>query len=372
MECHVLKYRTSTHVLLVFPRTPLLIFSAAYTLTRNIEMSGSAVADIRDTYGAAFIGLFLSTVLYGVTVTQTWIYYWNYLNRDPRLLNGFVALLFILDTLHTILCVYSIYWYLILNFGNVVNLDINLWALNIQTDLGALIGFFVQLFYARRVYIMSRSTVVPMIIAVLGGIYFALGIVFTVKAFTLQRFSRYGSMVWVTCVGLSSAAVADILIALAMCWYLYHKKTGFSKTDSIIMTLISYSINTGLVTSILASGMLVSFVVLRNTLVWEVFFWLMGKCYMNSFLAILNNRDTLRERSSDDNSSNAFHLWSMRPNKTPYKSTTGPTAVAVTVHRTATADFGRSKYDSDNEPELDKSEGMVISSMQNELPESAV
>src|SRR5216683_4292496 len=69
----------------------------------------------------------------------------------------------------------------------------------------------------------------------------------------------------------------------------------------------------------------------------------------------LNNRDTLRERSSDGNSSNAFHLWSMRPNKTPYKSTTGPTAVAVTVHRTATADFGRSKHDSDNEPELDKS-----------------
>ncbi len=92
MESHVLKYSTSIHVLLVFPRTPLLIFSAAYTLTRNIEMSGSAVADIRDTYGAAFIGLFLSTVcalislpfpipllswrlgtcsLYGVTVTQT-------------------------------------------------------------------------------------------------------------------------------------------------------------------------------------------------------------------------------------------------------------------------------------------------------------
>ena len=51
----------------------------------------------------------------------------------------------------------------------------------------------------------------------------------------------------------------------------------------------------------------------------------------------LNNRDILRERSSDNDSSNAFHLWSIRQSKNPYKSKTGPTAVAVTVHQIATA-----------------------------------
>ena len=32
-----------------------------------------------------------------------------------------------------------------------------------------------------------------------------------------------------TCVGMSSTAVADVLIAVAMCWCLYHKRTGFSR-----------------------------------------------------------------------------------------------------------------------------------------------
>jgi len=325
-------------------------------------MAGSAVADIRDTYGAVFIGLLVSTVLYGVTIIQIWLYCWNYRSRDSTALIAFIAFLFFLDTLHTILCTYSVYWYLILNFGNVANLDIDMWAINIQADVGALTGYLVQLFYARRVYIMSKNVVVSVIIAVLGGIYFGLGFVFTAKAYSLKRFSRYGGLTWVTCVGMSAATLADILIALSMCWYLYRRRTGFVKTDSMIMTMMSYSINSGLLTSILATGMLVSFVALRRTLVWEVFFWLMGKCYVNSFLAMLNNRDTLRERSSEEPSNNVLSMQSFRQSRIPHKGKTGPTAVSVTVHRTATADFSRSKHDYDNEPELDKSEGITMSS----------
>jgi len=329
-------------------------------------MPGSAVADIRETYGAAFIGLLFSTVLYGMTITQTWIYYCHYRNRDPVSLKGFIALLFILDTLHTILCFYSVYWYLVLNFGNVVNLDFNMWAINIQADVNALTGYLVQLFYARRLYIMSKSIIVPVIIGVLGGICFALGFVFTERTFALQQYSRYSSLTWVTCVGMGSTALADILIALAMCWCLYHKRTGFAKTDSIIMTLISYSVNSGLLTSILAIGMLVSFVALPTRLIWEQFFWLMGKCYVNSFLAMLNSRDSLRERSSDNNSV-GLRISSVQQDRTCHISRTGPTPVTVKVHRTTTTDFAESEHDD----ELDKRGGLA-DSVHDGFPESPV
>ena len=70
----------------------------------------------------------------------------------------------------------------------------------------------------------------------------------------------------VVCIGLGSGVLADALIAFSMCWYLYRKRTGFSRhvhfllrlyskfvnfvfrTDSMIMTLMSYSINSGLLT----------------------------------------------------------------------------------------------------------------------------
>ena len=74
--------------------------------------------------------------------------------------------------------------------------------------------------------------------------------------------------VWqpITCIGLGTGTVADALIAFSMCWFLYHKRTGFARrvyfslltpqiwlifvhrTDSMIMTLMSYSINSGLLT----------------------------------------------------------------------------------------------------------------------------
>ncbi|KAH9013730.1 hypothetical protein EDB84DRAFT_1532033 [Lactarius hengduanensis] len=90
-------------------------------------MSGHAVADIRNTYGCTFIGLMISVMLFGITTLQTWIYYWRYGNRDPKALKLFIAVIFLLDALHTSLCIYSIYWYLVLNFGNVEILHHNMW-----------------------------------------------------------------------------------------------------------------------------------------------------------------------------------------------------------------------------------------------------
>ncbi|KAH9969928.1 hypothetical protein BC827DRAFT_1164112 [Russula dissimulans] len=262
-------------------------------------MHASAVADIRSTYGAAFIGLLFSVALYGMTIIQGWIYFLHSC-RDSRTLKVFVAILIGFDTLHTMLCTYGVYWRLVLNFGNVANLDTDMWATNSQSVINMVVGYSVQLFYARRVYLMSNNIIIPSIVAVLGGLCFSMGALFTARAFVLKRYSRYGSLIWVTVVGMSAAAVADILIASSMCWYLHRKRTGFAKTDSTIITLMTYSINTGLLTSVLATLTLIFFIIVPTTsLIWQAIFWTSGKCYVNSLLAMLNSRDYLRERSNN-------------------------------------------------------------------------
>ena len=62
------------------------------------------------------------------------------------------------------------------------------------------------------------------------------------------------------------SVVVDLLIAASMCWYLFRKKTGFARqahpngiyammltfihrTDSVITTLMAYSVNSGLLTT---------------------------------------------------------------------------------------------------------------------------
>ncbi|KAH9028365.1 hypothetical protein EDB85DRAFT_1612514 [Lactarius pseudohatsudake] len=305
-------------------------------------MSGHAVADIRNTYGCTFIGLVISIMLFGITTLQTWIYYWQYGNRDPKALKLFIAVIFLLDALHTSLCIYSIYWYLVLNFGNVEILDHNMWAMNIQVDVNTTVDYMVQLYYARRVYIVGGSIIIPIIIVIFGTACFALAFVFTVRAF----WSNYTSLIPVTCIGLGSGVVADILIAVSMCWFLYHKRTGFARTDSMIMTLMSYSIQSGLLTSVLTSAVLISFATASSSMYWQLFFWPMGKFYANSLLAMLNSRDYVRERSSaDDKLDNAFGLSSIRIEQRSEGDKSRRPAVSVNVHRSTTTDFPQGKRD---------------------------
>ncbi|KAH9020979.1 hypothetical protein EDB84DRAFT_550372 [Lactarius hengduanensis] len=265
-------------------------------------MSGHAVADIRNTYGCSFIGLIISVMLFGITTLQTWLYYWQYGSRDPKALKLFIAVIFLLDALHTSLCIYSIYWYLVLNFGNVGILNHNMWAMIAQINVNGLVDYMVQLYYARRVYIVGGSIIIPIIIVIFGTACFALGFVFTVEATAHGFRSRHKSLIPVTCIGMGLSAAADILIAVSMCWFLYHKRTGFARTDSTIMTLMTYSIQSGLLTSVLTCAMLIS---VRVSLVYfviflcydqfsvapsakysDIFFWPMGNFYANSLLAM--------------------------------------------------------------------------------------
>ncbi|KAI9439323.1 hypothetical protein H4582DRAFT_132091 [Lactarius indigo] len=113
-------------------------------------MLGNAVVDIRNTYGCSFIGMAISIMLFGITILQTWIYYWQYGNRDPKALKLFIAVIFIVDTLHTVLCIYSVYWYLVLNFGNVEILGYNMWAMNFQVDVNVCCYNFCRSFRTYR------------------------------------------------------------------------------------------------------------------------------------------------------------------------------------------------------------------------------
>ncbi|ETW81805.1 hypothetical protein HETIRDRAFT_173483 [Heterobasidion irregulare TC 32-1] len=236
----------------------------------------------------------ISSVIYGITLSQTVTYYRQSGLKDPRFLKIIVFVLWALDTLHLILCIITVYWYLITNFSNPSALTRTVWALN------GVIGLIVECFFARRVWILGKNIYITATIVILSLLHFVFGIVFTVEEFILQEFSRFPSLIWIACAGLGSAAATDIIIAASMCWYLWKSRTGFKGTDSIIATLMAYSINTGLLTSIIATAAVITFAVLPSSFVWLSCFWVLGKCYVNSFLATLNNREALRNRSNPD------------------------------------------------------------------------
>ncbi|KAJ7758487.1 hypothetical protein DFH07DRAFT_449979 [Mycena maculata] len=246
---------------------------------------------LQSTFGSAFIGLVASAVLYGVTILQTYLYYRNY-PEDSKILKWMIAILWyisiqpsspcymnyasVLDTTHLVLCTVSVYSVLVLNFNNPSFLMTTTWSMNVQTDFNGLIGLIVECFYARRVWIVSKNIYLTVIILVLAVIHFGLGIVFTIGSFETKR-AQFSSLVWVTSVGLGSAAAADMLIGISLCYYLSRNRTGFKRTDNLISTLMKYSLTTGFLTGIIACLVVITFAIMPNNFVYVAFFWLLGK-----------------------------------------------------------------------------------------------
>jgi len=248
---------------------------------------------IDEDFGAILIGLVVGSILFGVSTLQTHLYYQKFPN-DSIWIQRFVLFIWFVDAMHVVLCTHTMYHYLVTNFNNPPALTTTVWSLALQTDCNGLIGMLVELFFARRVYKLSGNVILTLIICILSLVHFTLGVYFTVMSLIFQEFSRLPSLIWVTCLGLGSAAVADLLIAGSMVFFLKRARTGIPRTDSIITTLIVYAINTGLATSIVAVICVICFALMPINFIWLSFFWILGKLYANSLLANLNAREALR------------------------------------------------------------------------------
>nr|VWO94701.1 Atg26p [Ganoderma boninense] len=79
---------------------------------------------------------------------------------------------------------------------------------------------------------------------------FGLAIAFTVKAFQTPiwtEFSRYSS--WISVI-LGIAVVVDTILAAVLVVVLHRSRTGFEATNSLLDTLITYTVTTGALTDL--------------------------------------------------------------------------------------------------------------------------
>ncbi|KAF8148139.1 hypothetical protein K438DRAFT_1472977, partial [Mycena galopus ATCC 62051] len=77
--------------------------------------------------GAWLIGLIVSSVLFGVTCLQVYLYFTRHCARDPVFLKTFVALLLALDAFNLALVSHGFYFLTVTNFGDYVVLGAAPW-----------------------------------------------------------------------------------------------------------------------------------------------------------------------------------------------------------------------------------------------------
>ncbi|EMD31607.1 hypothetical protein CERSUDRAFT_88950 [Gelatoporia subvermispora B] len=262
------------------------------------------------TLGAAFLGHFVTAVLFGITSLQTWIYFRQH-HKDPLFLRSLVFFLWILDALHVGLITGGMYSYLITHFGDVIAIAKPSWSIltmiivtvstlriSARFDVNSrpqnISNIIVRGVFSYRLWKLSgRSKLVPIAIGILSLYTAGDAFYFAVRGLSVPSYFLFHQFSWSLYAGFGCEVVTDSIITVSQCLILWRFRTGIESTDSVIYVLVTYSINTCLLTSICAMLCLITFVLLPDMFVYFAFYFILGKLYVNSLLANMNARGSL-------------------------------------------------------------------------------
>ncbi|KAF5361290.1 hypothetical protein D9758_010276 [Tetrapyrgos nigripes] len=241
-------------------------------------------------HGPFLIGTFINILLYGISITQVYLYWNRYQAKDRWFIKAFVTLIFTADTVQTIFVMMYSYISLVKHFDDVEYLaTARTWLFSAEPALAGIIGGMVQAFYAWRVKVLTGSWILVAIILVCSAACFLMGIATAIACNIVKAFVEFQKFQVIVIIWLVSATVADIIITATLVTHLRRHRTGFKNTDSHVDRIIRMSIQTGLLTSVWALVDLLVFL-LDPTGLHLLFNNPLAKLYTNSLLSSLNSR----------------------------------------------------------------------------------
>jgi len=239
-------------------------------------------------FGPLLVGAFLNAILYGVCIVQCFTYYQTY-KKDRKGLRLLVLYLMVMETFNTIINLGLVFEPLVLKFGNPQALIAAPKMLIPDAINTVFISTPVQFLAAWRIYVVSESKVMPLIIAffgscsLIGGSTLSIQVAFFREWAGFHRFDR-AAIVW-----LAGSAAADVIITISLCWTLYRWKTGMKVTDDRVSKIVRLTVQTGLLTTVFTLlDLIIALTVHRGNLAPDL---ALAKLYTNSLLSTLNARD---------------------------------------------------------------------------------
>ncbi|KAJ3503254.1 hypothetical protein NLJ89_g8514 [Agrocybe chaxingu] len=281
-------------------------------------------------HGWMFVGFVLDALLLGIMTTQVHGYYAAYSKKDKAWLQIFVAVLYLALALTVVFFFIYLYRVLIPFFGDADMLLSPHWVLATQPAVTGFVTLSVQLFFSWRVYALTKSKIMGGLVAALaltsGGATVATTCEI-VRGTTVKTFQRLKNSITL---GLAAAVACDIAITTVLVIYLQidplvsqnRHKSGFPRSDMIVKRIIRVTMQTGLVTMIVATGDMILF--LSDSSGKHLMLGgALGGLYATSLMTSLNSRKGWKFGESENTDSGGvgslsvnrdLRVTSMKPN----------------------------------------------------------
>ncbi|KAJ7624034.1 hypothetical protein DFH06DRAFT_1340065 [Mycena polygramma] len=206
-----------------------------------------ALPNVQLSYGPMLIGVFFNMILYGTFVGQILTYHQlQAYKKDTLCLRLLILYLVCVETANTALDMILLYQPLVLEYGQKPLFFPTVFLT--QPLSVVLVSMPIQMFFAWRIYQLTASLWIPLIVSACAVASFAGGVWTSIRIIVLEYIAdkillHDSELLW-----LLAACAADVIISAVLVFTLRGRKTGFRKTDSVIDKIIRTTIQTGMIT----------------------------------------------------------------------------------------------------------------------------
>ncbi|KAJ7581925.1 hypothetical protein C8J56DRAFT_1056923 [Mycena floridula] len=283
----------------------------------------------------------VSGVLFGLITSQTYVYFKTF-PRDSRFTKGLVAVLWVVEMLHTACIFDALYMYTVAGYGDPTSLIRFPVALDVTIILHGATVILVQLFFSHRISKFVQKThymsaIAIFILFVRFVAFVASGVAATMMTTLLSFMQAWKSLIFFD---LLSCAMTDVMMSdghfgLSTCnTALESYLSTLAMVDKLIMSSVETCLVTTFTTLVLnASDLQHQFLTMKDkNFIWVGILLVQPKIFSNALLANLNSRSSLRNATPDVHELTNDHPYCTQPNSHPrFKPTNGVSASQETV-----------------------------------------
>ncbi|KAJ7863158.1 hypothetical protein B0H13DRAFT_2354305 [Mycena leptocephala] len=198
--------------------------------------------DVNGTLGALLIGVLVSYVLFGVTTTQTYLYSGRSPN-DSRKMKALVSFVWFCELGHVICIGHTLYVLVISDYGHPERLNVVPKTLGTSSLFNAIVAMCVQGFFSFRIYRLCKQLYIPLLTWTLSFFFLcATAVVFVIGLESLPFPTFVSKWGWLLDSLWAVAAVNDLIIALALVFYLFRGRAELTEITAVVDKLISWTI----------------------------------------------------------------------------------------------------------------------------------
>ncbi|KAK7031593.1 hypothetical protein R3P38DRAFT_2924606 [Favolaschia claudopus] len=260
--------------------------------------------DMTEVFAPLFLGTVVSLILSGITIMQAYIFFPS---KDRFFIQIAAAIMIVMDLVSTGLIAQGLYSYIVPNFGSLLPLGNLNPSLAAECCMSVVIVYFSHLFFAYQIFSVvpngNGKYYVSGLVGFFGTVSFAGAIGCVVVMFreshNILTNRSYNFSVFVG-IAKGSAALADIIATVALCFYINsaQSSSGFAKTNNMIKRLVGYILQRGILVTLIQLTFLVIFYTTSTKFAWLALHVNVTRIYANTFFAMLNGRNSLKQNNT--------------------------------------------------------------------------